>query len=568
MIESLELRKLLSSSVSAGILSIIGTTSADRIDVTTDGANIKVDEHNGTTPKSYSASSITRINADLKDGADKLTVATSITKPTSISGGSGNDTLTGGNGKDTIRGGDGNDSLTGNGGNDVLSGGNNNDILSGGDGVDALLGESGNDILRSGAGNDYMDGGNGSDTADYSGRTSSVKAEINAHGLADDYVYPGTTGHGGQVNIAEDDTYKFIETVIGGSANDVLVITDADSYGYVDFVPLMLDGRGGDDTFPVGGSAAGASSAAPISVLGGDGNDTFKFNHDGGDSPSLFGQAGNDTFIQSSGDATAVIDGGSGTDSERYENTYVGVIKMGEGVERIYSRGSGTTGIIGNDLNNYIELVFGGTVHGGAGNDTIVGAEFDGQLVAYGEAGNDSITGGTDNFHDSFFGGDGNDTLTGSDSDDLLNGGHGSDVLIGGAGFDTADYSDRGYGFNISLDNLANDIPRGLAGEVDNVHSDIEAVIGGSGADSIVGSSGPNLLVGGAGNDTIRGGGGNDTLVGGGGNDSLYGDSGNDTFLAKDSYKDLIDGSSGDDSATRDNGPTILDQVLNVEHLN
>jgi Ca2+-binding RTX toxin-like protein len=186
-----------------------------------------------------------------------------------------------------------------------------------------------------------------------------------------------------------------------------------------------------------------------------------------------------------------------------------------------------------------------------------------------------------------------NDVLSGGDGNDSLDGNFGADVMDGGPGFDTADYSkrigavfihpdskpddgelneddnvqcervyggegddtfkitsaDKGNEFfgqkgtdtvdfselisagvdnivNISLDDLKND----GKGDLDNIHSDIENVIGSSFADAIDGTKAANTLIGGAGNDTIMGELGNDFLAGGLGQDEL--DGGNNTEIA------------------------------------
>jgi uncharacterized delta-60 repeat protein len=152
--------------------------------------------------------------------------------------------------------------------------------------------------------------------------------------------------------------------------------------------------------------------------------------------------------------------------------------------------------------------------------------------------------------------------LNGGNGNDTLIGGTGSDTFIGGPGSDTADFSSRHDNLALSLDNLAND---GAPGEHDNVMADIETVLAGSGNDKLVGDPFANLLKGNGGNDTIYGGAGNDTLVGGGGHDILFGQDGNDLLLANDGHTDTIDGGNGFDTASRDNGPTIFDRVMNVE---
>src|SRR4051794_37624361 len=109
-LESLEVRRLLSSSVSNGILQIIGPGGGAKIDVTLAGTKIKVNEHTGSI-KSYDKSSVKGITADLKGGNDQISISDSITVPTTLNGGSGDDMLKGGGGKDNLLGGDGKDAL-------------------------------------------------------------------------------------------------------------------------------------------------------------------------------------------------------------------------------------------------------------------------------------------------------------------------------------------------------------------------------------------------------------------------------------------------------------------------
>ena len=141
------------------------------------------------------------------------------------------------------------------------------------------------------------------------------------------------------------------------------------------------------------------------------------------------------------------------------------------------------------------------------------------RLVINGLAGNDTLTVASNVTLNAFlYGGTGNDRL---------HGGAGHDQLFGGAGTDTADFSDATIGLSVSLDELANDGPGGA----DNVHGDVENVLGGSGADTLVGSALPNLLVGNGGDDTLRGGAGRDTLIGGNGKDKLFGDADDDLLI-------------------------------------
>ena len=156
------------------------------------------------------------------------------------------------------------------------------------------------------------------------------------------------------------------------------------------------------------------------------------------------------------------------------------------------------------------------TIDGGAGNDILSGGA--GNDLIDGGAGNDAINGEIGN--DILSGDSGNDTLNGGAGNDSLQGEAGADVFAGGAGSDTATYAEKLGDANLDTDNKADD---GVVGEKDNIKSDIENIIGGSGNDTITGGSGANIIAGGLGNDTINGGAGADTIEGEAGDDTLNG---------------------------------------------
>jgi Ca2+-binding RTX toxin-like protein len=85
-------------------------------------------------------------------GDDSIAVASTVTIPVTMRGGSGDDTLSGGSGADKLIGGAGNDRLFGHAGNDLIFGGSGDDTITGG---------SGNDMLRGGPGKDRIGGGSG-----------------------------------------------------------------------------------------------------------------------------------------------------------------------------------------------------------------------------------------------------------------------------------------------------------------------------------------------------------------------------------------------------------------------
>ena len=152
------------------------------------------------------------------------------------------------------------------------------------------------------------------------------------------------------------------------------------------------------------------------------------------------------------------------------------------------------------------------TVAAGTGNDFLQTSN--GTDVLRGGAGNDTL-----------FGGANDDTLEGGGGDDLLAGQAGSDSIDGGDGIDTATYATATAQVVVTFDDTAND---GVSGEEDNVESNVERLIGGSGNDRLTGSSGANKLRGNGGNDNLRGEGGSDHLLGEGGDDRLTGGAGAD----------------------------------------
>lgn len=319
------------------------------------------------------------------------------------------------------------------------------DILNGTAGADTISGLGGNDTIDGGTGNDYLDGGAGNDR-----------------------IY---TGDGA-------------DTVIGGSGDDEI-------NGYL----------------TTNGSYSSRSSAGPLKISGGDGND-FILGSSGND--TLDGEGGSDFILTGGGDD--IVTGGDGND---LVNSY----KNPDGTVSFY-RFAGTLNINGGAGADILR--------GAAGNDTIFGGTEDDDLngllgddflsgdagddVLYGNEGNDTLEGGAgaDKLYgevgdDKLYGGEGNDTLEGGDGNDLLDGGTGNDRIITGNGADTVmggDGDDEINGYSTD-------------GWAYKFWSSVGAlnVSGGQGSDFIVGSSGDDTLDGGAGADKLYGRDGNDYYV-------------------------------------------------------
>jgi Ca2+-binding RTX toxin-like protein len=186
---------------------------------------------------------------------------------------------------------------------------------------------------------------------------------------------------------------------------------------------------------------------------------------------------------------------------------------------------------------------------GGVGDDTIQGSS--GSDVIAAEEGNDTVfgNGGDDTIclgagRDFATGGTGDDVVFGGNDEDTFDHDAGADSHFGGHGIDTMRYTTRTSPVNVTLDDVAND---GAAGEGDNVRTDVEVLLGGSGADRLVTNAAKNNLDGGPGDDVLDGGDGLDHIRGEAGNDVLIGGEGQDVLVGG-TGTDIIDGGTGGDS--------------------
>lgn len=156
-------------------------------------------------------------------------------------------------------------------------------------------------------------------------------------------------------------------------------------------------------------------------------------------------------------------------------------------------------------------------------------------VAAHGQGGNDWLDGGSGS--DELDGGPGNDTLVGD---------QGGDELHGGSGADTVSYASAPAPVEVDLDGVADDgvlTPWGT--ELDNVHRDVETVIGGRGDDVLSVATDNYLTV----PSTIR------RAFGGPGNDRLYGGSGRDILIGEDGFDTAVAGGGHDTcSAERRSG--------------
>jgi Ca2+-binding RTX toxin-like protein len=167
------------------------------------------------------------------------------------------------------------------------------------------------------------------------------------------------------------------------------------------------------------------------------------------------------------------------------------------------------------------------------------------------------------NFGDpQFFGTAGRNTMTGLEGNDAIAGGGGDDVFVatvadgaddyhGGphVNGDTISYETRTQALTVDLDNVNDD---GQTGERDNVRSNVENFIGGSGVDTVFSLGAFSRLEGRGGNDKLFGGFGPDTLIGGAGSDLLDAGSHVDNVQARDGETDDINCGSEFDTISKD----------------
>jgi Ca2+-binding RTX toxin-like protein len=414
--EPLETRQLMSFTLVNGLLNVVGTALPDVITVAQANGKLNLTENGKLS--SFNATSVKKLIIDALGGNDQIRADMSVTKPLSLRGNEGNDTLAGG-----ARG----DSFNGGAGTDLADYSNRTDALniSMDDQVnDGAANEK--DNVKSDVENVYT--GSGSDTV-----RGSAQPNVIETGYGDDTVYAGAGN----------------DTVRGGSGNDSLYGEDgADTVYGMSELPFTavrntrftkkLNPFGELGEFGLGNGSLGGLQIRPI--LGPD-NDFIS----GGDKfDTLYGNAGNDTI--SGGDWRDSIFGNDGDDSISGGNGD-DIIDAGEGNDTVWGNSSPLSSLILGGIGRLgtTRLAAAATprsIFGGLGNlGSIIlnpGPIFTQPVsdvdVIFGRGGNDQLHGNGDG--DSISGDDGNDKLWGDAGNDVLRGNRGNDSLYGGAGDD------------------------------------------------------------------------------------------------------------------------------------
>jgi Ca2+-binding RTX toxin-like protein len=516
-----------SATFDAGVLTVIGDSTANDIQISRDAAGRILVNNGGVTVTggTPTVANTSRIRVFGLAGNDVLTLneANGALPAAQLFGGADNDALTGGAGADQLFGQAGNDSLLGRGGNDLLFGGGENDTLVGGDADDQAFGQGGDDrmIWNPGDDTDLDEGGDGLDAVEVNGGNGAEEftATANSSRVRFDRVNPapfaidvGTSERLALTANGGDDTFS-----ASGNLSALIAVT--------------VDGGAGIDTIR-------GTNGADV-LLGGDGNDFIDGNQ--GDDIASLG-AGDDTFQWDPGDGNDTIEGQDGTDTMLFNganiNEKMNVSANGQRVRFVRDVANITM-----DLDN-VESIVAKTL-GGA--DDLVVNDLSGTDIVNVVADLNAAGGGDD----------------GQPDDVIVNGTNGDDVaVITGTG-SAAQVAGLSALVSVSGTIAGSDrlTVNGLAG-ADVV--DASELSADSTLLTLDGGDGDDVLIGGQGNDVLLGGAGDDVLIGGPGADTIDGGPGDNVVLDALSASPVSSATSaGQEWLTRHartvDGKTVLD---------
>ncbi|MBM3668199.1 MAG: calcium-binding protein, partial [Actinobacteria bacterium] len=525
----------------AGDDTVDGQIGCDRLD-TGDGADVAVGEADVDTIASGAGAD--RIDAG--QGRDRIDSGPGDDR---VDGGVGGDTANTGDGNDLVLGGAGGDNVYGGAGSDriygelvddLLQGGPQDDTIVGGHGVDDIYGESGDDLLRGDANTDYYWGGAGSDTVSY-GTTTPPGPVPALDGAMIDLPNERALESPPQAILNQADPAEKLfelESVIGSNYDDEIFGAGVGS----------ATGLGGSETCNGFLSddcniQVGATPSVSLATVGIDPG-LLVTGGPGAQADNLKLSATATTYVVTAG---TTITAGAGC-----QNVSAAVVSCAKP-----ARPLGYATVWGGDGPDRISITNGYpettaiVLDGGAGDDTLTGADTD-EIMIGGPSGADKMLPGAGD--DAMFSGPGADILEGGDGQDQLVttspcDGH---VFSGGPGNgDIAGFAQTiEVGVEAQIGGTA--IGRGVSPCAPTaVQADNEVLEGTQNGDVLIGNKKDNaLILGKQGDDVLQGLGGSDVLRGDAGRDALYGGKGLDTIQAQDGIRDiaLYCGPGGDDT--------------------
>ncbi|WP_269582164.1 cadherin domain-containing protein [Roseibium sp. Sym1] len=555
----------------------------------------------GSTSQETFTLDVADVAEDLQLSDGGATFTDSGVSETSITGGSGNDTITAHDDGGNLSGGEGDDTLIGGAGNDTLSGGAGTDTLQGGDGDDTLIAGSGATDAIGGTGTvgstySFIHLGTMADidTDESNGVSENASSLLGAYGNANSPLYTQTVSvtandTNGDGVLADNDYSGTAETfTIGGAdhALDSLQVFDATvtftdgTTGTFSAVVIQLDNgdvymapeymsNADSDLLaskPIQGISLDSISVDDASMYANRLDTDYQVPGD-----TLEGGAGNDTLV--GGEAADLLEGGAGNDS----------IDGGAGADTaVYSGNWEDYDIVENVDGSYTVT----DLRAGApdGVDTVANVEnfrfADGDVAATDLIQTDvgAVTdsdGSTNSIHET----DGAGTQVGitatatdpngdavnySLSDDRFEiGADGVVTVADHAFFDSqvessidlvvtaisADGSESSETFSISVNgNYDSQFTGGTESGSFSGSGQSYYVNGVGGDDNITTGEYDDRIDGGTygGNDNLNGGGGDDLIFGRGGVDNIFGGSGDDTIIGG-TGNDSLNGGDGSD---------------------
>lgn len=477
---------------------------------------------------------------DIATGTTGVSVDLRIT--TAQNTGAGNDTIIG---IEHLYGGKGNDKLTGSTANNKLSGSDGNDTLEGIDGNDTLTGGEGADrFLFSSTPNSTNNLDTVTDFTPLSDKIVLRDTVFNAFTTAGPVAAGKLLAGPGIVAAVDADDYLLFNTSTGA------LYYDADG-SLTTFSPVQIAILQGVTVLVAGDievavenkNLTGTSYSDTLS--GGNGNDTldggtgYDFLNGGRGNDLLLGGGGNDNL--DGGPGIDTMDGGSDNDHYYVDDPADVIVESDSdpatgGYDTVHitstsytlpanvesaELGTGTVGVIGNDISNFIFANSGNNnINGMDGSDTVSYANASAAVTIDLGASAPQITGGsgTDTLIniESLIGTNYNDALTGNSADNWLDGRSGTDTLTGGDGNDS-------YVVDNENDVVVETNANITSGGRDTVYSYANAyTLGANIEDGYIWNIGNSNITGNALDNRLYAGEGSNVIDGGDGNDWVY----------------------------------------------